>query len=168
MKGYFYNFFIHYEEYKKEIEPIGVENLLLKKIIDNRSNKELTIDDIISLSLDITKKVLSFRIEHNSNNPNVLVDNPYAHCVGYSIFFTTVCNYLIEKNKLNNNWEAIPKRGELYFLGINIHDYMGLSDFVKHHDFVCVKNLINKDERKFVDPSLYEFTLIDEINYYYD
>jgi hypothetical protein len=72
--------------------------------------------------------------------------------------------YCIEREQLNSKWIAKPERGELYFLGINIHKYLGPSSFVRNHDFVSIENLSDQNENIYVDPSLYEFTLIERVS----
>lgn len=165
LKAYVYNFFIEYKVYYTELPAYKVENIDLKKFIDDNceGKSRLTVDDIVSKSMKLTKNALSFSTELNSNNPNVLINNDNAHCVGYATFFSAVCNYLIEREQLNSKWIAKPERGELYFLGINIHKYLGSSSFVRNHDFVCIENLSDQTENIYVDPSLYEFTLIERV-----
>ena len=119
--------------------------------------------------------ILEHDIEYCNNDINSLIDislmktaedlefNKSSHCVDYAEYMTSLCNYLIELNDLEHEWTAIHKRGYVYLGSINIHNYLGDNKFTQDHDFVCIENKFNKLENICVDPSLYEFTLIDRI-----
>jgi hypothetical protein len=96
-------------------------------------------------------------------DPNKLLISKHANCIGYAAFFSTVCNSLLEKNNLDQQWIAKPLIGQLYFLDKNIHPYFK-SAFFKDHDFAVVKN---KETGKVfaVDPSLNDYTGIDFVSY---
>ena len=99
----------------------------------------------------------------NDVDPNKLITSRKAHCIGYASFFATTCNYLLKKYNLSDQWTAKPKVGQLYFIGQNIHKYFN-SPFFKDHDFVTIEN--KKTDQIFaVDPTVYDYLLIDFINY---
>lgn len=133
--------------------------LLINNTIDSKQN--LTIDEIIQQSLNITSHQLYFTTTKNSINPNVLISTKSAHCVGYACFFSTTCNYLLEKNNLSQAWEAIPQIGKLYIGNKSIHDHF-ISSFFKDHDFVMIKNRIS-NEIRCVDPTINDYLGIMDV-----
>ena len=165
-KTYIFNFFIEYKVYDISLPKYKVENVEFEKVINDYcdSKEILSIYDVVSTSLTITSQVLTFSSSTKSNNPNILTESKNAHCVGYANYFSTVCNYLLSNYEINSDWVAIPKRGQIYFCGFNIHNYLGSSTFVKDHDFVCIKNISSNELCLWVDPSLYNFTYINYIS----
>jgi hypothetical protein len=62
LKAYVYSFFIEYKVYSTELPSYKVENIDLKKFIDDNCEGKfrLTVDDIVSKSMKLTKNTLSF------------------------------------------------------------------------------------------------------------
>lgn len=123
----------------------------------------LKIEQIIKISLSITSKQLNFTAEKNDIDPNKLIVSKKAHCVGYSAFFATTCNYLLKRHKLSSNWVAKPQVGQLYLWGINIHQFFN-SPFFKDHDFVIIENKTT-DRIIAVDPTVNDYLRIDGVSY---
>jgi hypothetical protein len=121
------------------------------------------IEQIIEVSLSITSKQLNFTADKNHINPNQLIKSKTAHCVGYSTFFATTCNYLLKKYKLSENWIAKPQIGQIYLFGINIHNFFD-SPFFKDHDFVTIENKTT-GEIVAVDPTVNDYLRIDNVFY---
>ncbi len=96
----------------------------------------------------------------------MLIVTKTSHCVGYGAFFTTTCNFLLKKYNLGGKWRAKSQKGQIYFLGINVHNYSNSSFFIDH-DFVITENN-QTSELCAVDPTsmiiflLILFTLINE------
>lgn len=133
--------------------------------IEDKANKDevRNVKDIIKISLSLTAQNLNFKTSHTENDPNVLIRSKNAHCVGYSAFFATSCNYLLKKYAFNDEWTAKRQIGQLFFFGTNIHQYVK-SSFFKDHDFVIIEN--KKTEETFaVDPSVNDYFWIDIIRY---
>lgn len=162
-KGFIYRSVVKYKmvESRKEYK-IEVNNL--KNIVNNcvLENELSLIEDIIDISLSKTAQHLEFTSAKSSENPNEIIKTKKTNCIGYSNFFTIICNELIEKNKLNN-WNAVTCKGRLYFLGIDIHSYLS-SPFFKYHDFVLITNK-STNETIAVDPSLYDYLRIGQVKY---
>ena len=134
---------------------------LVKLINDNANISPVVPESIIVQSLKLTSERLRFTNGKSDIDPNKLIETHYAHCVGYAAFFTTVCNQMLKQNELSDQWIATPQKGELYFMGINIHPYFK-SAFFMDHDFVIIKNLLTGEEIA-VDPSLHDYTGIQYI-----
>ncbi len=141
--------------------PIPNEKLVAYIELNSEDKKELSVKEIIKLSLSITSKQLNFTASKNENDPNKLIFTKTAHCVGYAAFFATSCNHLLRKYDFDEIWIAQPHIGKLYLLGVDIHKYFN-SPFFKDHDFVIIKN--KKTGATFaVDPTLYDYFYIDFI-----
>ena len=140
-----------------------------KKISEFNSSTDWIINDVIKLSLNITKQKIDFK---NCNDHVCNINGmDLTHCRGFSFYFSSVCNYILTKKHMTD-WKAVSKVGKLYFLNYNIHpgleylvEYPPLScwtnkESVMNHDFVCIQN---KVDTIYVDPTLYEFTCIKKI-----
>lgn len=123
--------------------------------------EDYTIELIIKKTLIATSKKLNFTTSKADNNPNVLLKSSKAHCVGYAQFFALSCTILLKKSKLNHEWTAKPYVAQLYIFKKNIHNYFS-SPFLKNHDIVVIENLKTK-EKIAIDPTLYDYFLIDEV-----
>lgn len=112
------------------------------------------IESIIGISQEITAKALDFSPESKENDPNKTVLLRRANYTGYAAFTASTGNYLIEKYKLSEVWEAKPVKGKLFLLGYDMHKQTKNKSF-KDRDFVIFRNKITHREIC-VDPSLYD------------
>lgn len=161
-RGSIYRITISYKEdggrknYKvkdKNLASYIEENILSEKT-DN-------IEAIIKLSQEITGKALSFSADIKENDPNKTVLLGRANCVGYASFAAATGNYLIDKYKLSEIWEARPVKGKLFLLGYDLHKKTKDKSY-KDHDFVIFTNKITKREIC-IDPTLFDKTGIELI-----
>jgi hypothetical protein len=118
-----------------------------------------SIESIIERSLNLTSGQLRFTNSSGISDPNKLIYTGTAHCVGYASFFTIICNGLLQKHGLADQWVAKAKVGELYFLDINVHQFFS-SPFFKDHDFVVIENQ-KTGEFFAVDPTVNDYLHID-------
>jgi len=123
----------------------------------------LDIRQIIRLSLSLTSKQLNYVTPNDNIDPNQMMTSRSADCVGYAAFFSTTCNYLLEKYKLADTWTARPQVGYIYFLGINIHKYFH-TPFFKDHDFATIENKMT-GQTFTVDPSINDYLRIDFVTF---
>lgn len=131
-------------------------------IEDNiKSNQAGDIESIIDLSQEITDAALSYSEDAKENDPNKTVLLRRANAVGYAAFAASVGNYLIDKYKLSEVWEAKPVKGKLYLFGKDMHSQFKKKSF-KEYDFVIFRNKITKKEIT-IDPSLYARQGIERI-----
>ncbi len=98
-----------------------------------------------------------------TNDPNKLIYSKAAHCVGYSTFFATTCNYLFKKYNLDKNWEAKHQIAQLYLFKTNVHQFFD-TPFLKDHDIVIIENQ-KTGELFAVDPTLNDYFYIDYISF---
>lgn len=160
-RGFLYRQLVSYEVTGNRTNYIA-NNPELVSLIDSHGEEHLQIDDIISESLEITSRHLHYTMAKNDNDPNKLIESKSAHCVGYASFCASACNHLLEKNGLEKTYEAIPKKGNLYFLGMNVHRWFS-SPFFKDHDFVVIENKIT-GEKSAVDPTIHDYLWIDFVS----
>lgn len=131
-------------------------------IEDNiKSSQAGDIESIVDLSQEITDLALTFSVDAKENDPNKTVLLRQANCVGYAAFAASVGNYLIEKYKLDEVWEAKPIKGKLYLFGVDMHSQFKNKSF-KDHDFVVFRNKITKKEIT-IDPTVYDRFGIERI-----
>lgn len=163
-RGWFYRHLVTYKSVGIRTNYIATDEKLTKYFDSNIDKQsELEIEQIIKLGLSITSRQLNFTANKNDIDPNKLISSKTAHCVGYALFFSTTCNYLLKKYNLSDKWTAKPRIGQLYFLNTNIHKYFN-SSFFKDHDFVTIENKTT-GEIYAVDPTLNDYLCIDFITF---
>jgi hypothetical protein len=163
-RGWFYRRLINYETVGERTNYLAMDDKLVDFIEKSAGDKkDLDVKEIIKLALSITSQQLNFTTTKNNNDPNKLITSRMANCVGYASFFATTCNYLLKKYSLTDGWVAKPQVGQLYFLGVNIHNYLD-SPFFKDHDFVIIENKTTK-EIFAVDPTVKDYLLIDFVSH---
>lgn len=124
-------------------------------IEDNlKSDQATDIESIVDRSQEITDLALTFSLEAQENDPNKNVLLRQANCVGYAAFTASIGNYLIEKYKLSEVWEAKPVKGKLHLFGVDMHSKFKNKSF-KDHDFVIFRNKVTKKEIV-IDPTVYD------------
>ncbi|MEN7551794.1 hypothetical protein AAG747_28015 [Rapidithrix thailandica] len=128
-----------------------------------KAEKPQDIREVVDLGLLITASQLKFTFTRNEMDPNRLARSKTAHCVGYAVFFASVCNYLLKKNDLEGDWIALPHAGQLYLGQTNVHAYF-TSSFFKDHDFVILKNQLT-GEILTIDPTLYDYLRIGFVTF---
>lgn len=146
-------------------EEYTITDPTFKNLVDGHvANQDLMdITDVINSSLSLTSKQLHFTASNNELDPNQLVTSRTAHCVGYTNFFATVCNSIIQKQNLSDEWKATARIGHLYLFGTDIHVYFKTS-FFKDHDFVTLENKTS-GEVLAVDPTLHDYSCIRLVRY---
>jgi len=162
-RGWLYRHLITYKSIGERTTYLANDSNLLQFIDSNSKNQESEITIIIETSLNLTSKTLVFTDGLNDKDPNKLIISKRANCIGYAAFFSAVCNQLLAKHNLDDQWIAKPLIGQLYFLDKNIHPYFH-SAFFKDHDFAVIEN--KKTGKVFaVDPSLNDYTRIEFVRF---
>jgi hypothetical protein len=163
-RGWLYRYFVTYQSIGLRSQYAATDDKLLDYInttVDDKTNPD--IKQIIKRGLFLTSNRLNFTPDGNDIDPNELVISRTAHCVGYTSFFSTTCNYLLAKYDLADTWAAKPHVGQLSFLGIDIHQYFD-TPFFRHHDFVTIENKVTGQVLA-VDPTVHDYLLIDFVTY---
>ena len=161
LRGWLYRQLITYKNIGERTTYQAKSPNLIKLISLNTIQHSADSKAIVKGCLSFTSENLKFTDGKNDVDPNKLIETRNANCIGYAAFLSTVCNQMLEKNNLSNEWVATPQIGQLYFMGKNIHPYFK-SAFFKDHDFVIIKNLKTGEEIG-VDPTLHDYTGIEYI-----
>ncbi len=149
-RGWIYRQIVTYKSTGERVNYTATNENLISYFEENIVNvKDTKIEEIINVGLSTTSQLLEFTASKNYNNPNKLIDTKTANRIGYATFFSSICNYLLEKKNIRD-WKAVPHKGQLYFLGVNVHQYFD-SPFFKDHDFAIIQNK-NTGEILAVDP----------------
>lgn len=162
LRGLIYRLSINYVKLA-ERNPISVIDSEFREIIEynRKAETELSIEQIIIISTQLTNKTLKFSMDKVSNDPNELINERVANCVGYASFFSTVANKLVKDEGLNNKYKIRHWKGGLELYGVDVHQYFENS-FFKDHDFVEIQNL-ETGENIYIDPTVSDYLKIDRI-----
>lgn len=116
-----------------------------------KETAELPYDiGVIEYSFWLTNELLEFSEKND-------IENGKANCIGYTRFYTSVCNYALTVNEYEGRVK--PVVGYVTWCGLNLCDiakfivpkkYKG---FVKDHDFV---ELEYDDRYVYIDPTFYD------------
>jgi len=128
--------------------------------------KNANIKAICEKSLEITSAHLNYTFRKCKTDPVSVYENKFTNCIGYSMFYASICNHYLNKYKLNEDWKVTPKVGKLYFSGLDIHRLFDQPNF-KDHDFVSVTNQ-KTGEKIFLDPTLHDYSGISRIKSVYE
>ena len=160
-RGIIFRLVIKYNEIGSRPEIEITNSNLIEEIESNSENREIDLKEILEIADKITKEELKFTTNQASNNPNELMYTNQANCVGYSAMFNSITNYLIRKNKLQDEIEAEHKIGQLELFGINLHQFFE-SPFFRDHDFNEITNK-KTGEKIFIDPSVSDYLRIKRV-----
>ncbi len=161
-RGPLYRFSVAYQSIGPRTNYPATGLQLLQHLEQNASFSDVpTTKDIIHRALSITSEKLHFTGVAYAIDPNRVIHTRTAHCIGYAAFFATTCNYLFEKNGLENTWIAEPQKGQLYLFGQNVHPYIS-TPFFKDHDFVIILNKVT-GEVMAVDPTVDDYLGIGRV-----
>lgn len=160
-RGWLFRHLVAYQSIGQR-ENHAATNELLIEFIESNSENAKSARAIVQCALDLTSQKLNFVAAKSESNPNMLIQNGQANCIGYAAFTATICNHLFAKHGMATYWSARPQVGQLYLLGTNVHPYFK-SAFFKDHDFVLIQNS-QTGERLCVDPSVSDYLGVDFVS----
>ena len=160
-RGTVFRFAIKYNEVGSRPGIEVTNSKLIEKIKINTKNREIDLSGILKIADKLTKEELKFTKNRVSNNPNKLIDTNQANCVGYSAMFNSIANYLINKNKYENEIEVEHKIGQLELFGINLHQFFE-SPFFRDHDYNEITDK-NTGKKILVDPVVSDYLRIKRV-----
>lgn len=140
------------------------EEQFLKKLAKEECEDFMpnTEADVIHQALKITAKHFSYNLHEKEVDPNKTIALNSGHCVAYSAFYATVCNYLFQEFGFAVRSQARCKAyaAKLSLLGYDIHGLFNDPSF-RDHDI----NIIYIGTGKYyVDPTLYDYSYIKSIS----
>ncbi|HFB99541.1 MAG TPA: hypothetical protein ENJ53_01935 [Phaeodactylibacter sp.] len=162
LRGWIFRYAISYTKIGERNNIEITNSKLIKEINLAKQKKHLSINEIIAISNNITKRKLYFSTSKTSSNPNELFEKRAANCIGYASFFNAVANYLIKDQKEEKKYKANHLIGSISFLTINLHQFFD-RPFFRDHDFNEIV-IIETGEKIFVDPSISDYLGIDRIS----
>lgn len=126
----------------------------INKNIDNINNEE----ELIIFSQETTSKLLKYSYTQNIDNLSFNKQSK-AHCVGYSIVCSQICNYIINKKQLNIKCKHV--RGYVYLFNYNLHNFFNfilpknskIQKFCQDHDFVSLQT---EQKKYYFSPDCYD------------
>lgn len=168
LRGNIYRMAVKYEDAggRKSYE---VKDANLAKFInenlpnDEELDKNINIDMIVDFSQEMAVKALDYSNIATDSDPQKTLISGTAGYEGYAAFSAAVGNFLI-KMYLDDQWEAKPKKGKLYFFGSN-KTKNAKSGWYKDHDFVVFRNKSTKEEI-YIDPAAYESYGVKRVDKY--
>lgn len=164
LRGWLYRNIVTYKSIGQRQVYLPRDKKLISSFEANvDDNKKIDIKGIIEFGLSSTAKHLHYSVNPKTNDPNKLIYTKTAHCVGYSSFFATTCNYLLKKYNLDKDWKAKPQIAQLFIFKTNIHQFFS-SSFFKDHDIVLIENQ-STGETFAVDPTMNDYLYIDYISF---
>lgn len=161
-RGSLFRLVVKYRDIGPRTEFKILNRDLIGKIESKSADREVGFEDVVEIAKEIANDELSFTTGKASNNPNELLITQKANCVGYAAMFNSVANYLIRENQLQGEIKATHKIGQLYFLGINLHQFFE-SSFFKDHDYNEVIE-IKTGKTMSIDPSVSDYLGIDRVS----
>jgi hypothetical protein len=163
-RGWVFRQIVQYRSIGERVAYPITDPVLLKLVTQEHDRVALSgVEDLIEISHKITSEQVSFTESKCDTDPNRLVHTHKANCIGYAALFSTLFNAFVKMNMTDRNWSAHPQKGQLYFLGINVHPYFD-RPFFRDHDFVLLQNTMT-GELIAVDPSLYDYSGIKYVTF---
>jgi hypothetical protein len=149
----------YYEVGEREIVELTDEEL----IAELENYEHFSFEEIKEIAEDITNKKLKFALRKVSGDPNRILQNGKANCIGYSALFNSIAQYLIKKQKEEDKIQVKHLVGKIEFLGMDLHQ-ISEDPFFKDHDFNMIENL-ETGEKIYFDPSVSDILKIRRIRY---
>lgn len=160
-KGWIYRCTVTYREIGQRQIILLQDSGTIADIRNLRNDRELSLEEIVEISLSVTNARLRFTSGKVSSNPNTVVGIGKANCVGYSALFSSIANQLFRKQRSGQSFRARHLVGRLYFFGVDVHPFFS-SPFFRDHDFVEIED-VSIGEKIFVDPVVCDYLGIKRV-----
>jgi hypothetical protein len=171
LRGRLFRHFFTYHAEKRFVLEYKIENPQLTDfILKHPEVYDRNIEDIRHIALiaeKITADALYFSKESTVFNPNMVFSSGGAtNDAGYSAFYTTVCEYLIDYYGLKMLYDCRHIIGSCYFIKTNLTTFRtirGRQPFTSEFHFNIIVNL-KTGEVISVDPTLYDSYRISTVS----
>ena len=137
------------------------DDLLLKYIDSETGRRPLTLQRIAEAAGKITTRELAFSASVSLTNPNLTLRQGQTNCIGYSAAFNSICQYLIERDQLQDQFRSTHLVGQLKLFDNNLHQFFQ-DPFWANHDFNLLEDL-QTGEKIYSDPTLNDYLGIDRV-----
>lgn len=163
LRGPLFRFLTTYKAEKRYFLEYKMEDVkLIKFIMEHSEIYDRDLQDISQVALiaeKITADALSFEKESTIVNTNLVFNSGGAtNDAGYSTFYTTVCDYLIDYYGLKKRYDCRHLVGSCFFMKTNLTTFRTLRGgrpFPPEFHFNIVLDL-KTGETFALDPSLYD------------
>lgn len=145
---------------RKDIE-LNDEKLITQLELESNITT-LTMDKMIDIARTKTSECLAFTTEKISSNPNKVLKDGCANCVGYAALFNSIMNFFIKNQKLEHKFKARHIFGKVYFIGTDLHQFFE-HPFFKDHDYNEILNL-ETNEKYYIDLTVSDYLGIHEVS----
>jgi hypothetical protein len=171
LRGGLFRQFFNYRAEKRFVLEYKIENTQLTDfIVKHPEVYDREVEDIEHIALiaeKITADALSFSKDSIVFNPNlVFASGGITNDAGYSAFYTTVCDYLIDYYSLKNYYDCRHIVGSCFFRGTNLTTFRtirGGQPFPSEFHFNVILNL-KTGETISLDPTLYDAYRISTVS----
>ncbi len=152
---------IHYTPVGARAGQILHDSILLAQVSPIASSSK-SIEDLLSLAIEITNRSLHFSTSPSSRNANTCFRQQKANCIGYAALLNAIINHLLKSEKWNGKYQSHHLIGQLDLWGIDLHQYFS-NPFFHDHDFVAIENL-ETGEVVYIDPTLSDYLKIHRVS----
>jgi hypothetical protein len=171
LRGWLFRRFFTYHAEKRFVLEYTIENPQLTDfILKHPEVYDRNVEDIRNIALiaeKITADALYFSKESTVFNPNSVFSMGGAtNDAGYSVFFTTVCDYLIDFYGLKTLYDCRHIIGSCHFMKTNLTTFKTLrggQPFPPEFHFNIIVNLKTGEVLSF-DPSLFDSYRISTVS----
>lgn len=163
--------------FKKSISytPIGERNTILlvdKKIIQEleseiriqleTKNAKLSIKEIIKFAQIKTSEKLYFSKTKTARDPNIIIKEGKANCVGYAALFNSIAQFMLKSQQLEQQYQVNHLVGKIDLWGVDLHQLFDAS-FFKDHDYNEIINL-ETGHTIYIDPIVSDYLAIHQVS----
>ncbi len=154
-RGFLYRQTIHYTPIKERKSIPLTNQKIITAIQTEAKNKQLDLSTIAHIARKITNSHLQFTFQKVSNNPNKVAVTGKANCIGYAALFNAIANHLLQKEGIQNRYQAKHLVGKFDFFGVDLHQFF-TDSFYQNHDYNRIED---KSTRHIIlfDPSLDDY-----------
>ncbi len=124
-------------------------------------DQDADIETMIHATLTMSNQYLHFSGQRKSQDPNQMLEDGRANCIGYAAFFASVLTCLLQKRHQQDQFEVKHLIGKLDFWGYNLHQISN-DPFYKDQDYNVITN-IKTGKKIFVDPSVADCFWINRV-----
>jgi hypothetical protein len=156
-RGALYRVLVSYEKCGNR-KSYELTSEILRQYLDSIVTDQpvTNVEQIVLLANEITADQLTYTTKNAEENPSKLFPLGATHCVGYSAFYATICNYLLVRYGYEHEWHCYTHYGHIHLMGYNLHNAFG-SPFFANHDYNSIRNSKGTDIY-FTDPTLYDYS----------
>ena len=122
------------------------------------------LETLAAAAGDLTSQVLVFELRGKGQSAEGVAETGIANCEGYAALYARVLAVLVEDRGMGESYEVRHVRGVQRFLGIDFQTNDLMPPPYRDHDFVIVVERETGEVVLAVDPNLYDYFGILEVD----